>query len=395
MPFKVIVAMVCAATLMSCRPSGSAKLHAEPQADTAQTAPQGDVFMRRDGKLFGLPVIKDVYRPTAIDTIPFPFFDARLSAALREQYRLLDNPRLSRNHRIGGLTVNEKQLREVITRLLEWQYTYPDGIHNQLEAWQIRGEDKRGNVLFTGYFTPIVPVNDKPKTPFLHPIYDRPRNWEGPYPTRREIEAGKKLQGLGLELAYAKDKLDVYFMQIQGSGFIEYPNGRKKYLAYNGTNRHPFRGLEKLIAKNLPDEELAFSPQGMKRFFNNNPHLTDSILHLNPSYTFFTAADKRPEGAGGVPLSGAISIAVDPRYIPLGSCLLAAVPVYDPVSKTVRHQYRILVAQDTGGRIRGAGHIDYYTGIGAAAGKQAGQLRHYGRLWLLLPKNIVRPPFVN
>ncbi len=379
--------------LPACRPVEGKKLHLEPDTDTLYSAPPKQVFMRRDGKLFGTPAFPDVYRKTTLDTIPFPFIGGKTVTALRRQLLAMDQTSALRNRRIGELSVSGDQLRKAIEILLQWQHSYPSGIFNQLEAWQIRGEDKRGNVLFTGYYTPVVPVKDKPDATFSHPIYQRPRNWEGPYPTRREIETDKVLAGLGLELAYAKDPLDIYFMQLQGSGFVEYANGRKKYLAYDGTNRHPFRGIESLIRNHPEGTDAILSTQGMRSFFQENLHLRDSLLHRNPSYTFFSASDKAPEGAAGVPLTGLASIAVDPRYIPYGACLLAAFPEYDPSSKTVAHRYILVLAQDTGGAIRGPGHVDFYTGIGVAAGKRAGRIRHYGRLWLLLPKEIVRPPF--
>ncbi len=380
--------------LPACRPAEGRKLHAEPRADTMQMVSEGKVFMRRDGKLFGLPPIADIYQPAGIDTVPFPFLSASQVTALQRQLELLEKSGGPKNRRIGNLTVDEGQLRESIRILLQWQHTFPQGLHHYLEAWQIRGEDKRGNVLFTGYYTPVIPVRKERSPSFEYPVYDRPRNWQGPYPTRREIEAGNAFKGMGLELAFARDPLDIYFMQLQGSGFVEYPDGKRKYFAYNGTNRHPFRSVESLIRKHALGENALLSPNGMKAFFKKNPHLVDSLMHRNPSYTFFSPSNRAPEGSGGVPLSGMISVAADPRYIPPGSCLLAALPEYDPVSRSVRHRYALLLAQDKGGAIRGPGRVDFYTGIGADAGKKASQIRHYGRLWLLLPRKMTLPPFL-
>ncbi len=350
--------------------------------------------MRRDGKLFGAPLIPDIYAPVSLDSIPTPLIDAATTAALKQQLLLLEQSRLQKNRKIGKLAISEERLRKTIEILLQRQHGYPSDMNHVLEAWQLRGEDKRGNVLFTGYFTPVVPVKEKQQAPYLYPIYDRPRNWSGPYPSRRQIEAEHALAGKGLELAYAKDPVDIYFMQIQGSGFVEYPSGKRKYLAYNGTNKHPFRSIEAIIRNHPDGEDAILSPQGMRKFFNSNPHLKDSLLHRNPSYTFFSASDKAPEGAGGVPLTGFRSIAVDTRYIPLGACLLAALPDYQAASQTVKHRYVLLVAQDTGGGIRGPGHIDLYTGTGDDAGNRASRIRHYGRLWLLLPANTSKPPYI-
>ncbi len=385
------------ALLAGCRPAEGRQLHGQNPTDTLTSIePTGAYFMRKDGKLLGAPIIPDIYQPSAVlDTIALPLIDAQLTQALMHQLTLIEQVRSPKYRRIGQLNIQREQLRQTVEILLQWQHVFPYGIHHRLEAWQIRGEDRRGNVLFTGYFTPVVPVSSKPEAPFLYPIYDRPRQWEGPLPTRAAIEHGQAFEGLGLEIAYAADPLDIYFMQLQGSGFIEYPNRKRKYLAYNGTNRHPFRSIESFIRNHPLGEDAVMTPQGMKRFFSQHPHLRDSLLHQNPSYTFFMATDKQPEGAGGVPLTQTISVAVDARYIPLGACLVAIRPEYDTKSRKLRHRYAILLAQDTGGAIQGPGHLDFYTGIGTQAGKTASQLRHYGRVWLLLPRQAPPPANIN
>ncbi len=379
------------------RPAEGEQLHGQPQTDILTGIEStGTYFMRKDGKLLGAPVIPDIYQPSAVlDTIALPLIDAQLTQALMYQLELLEQARGPKYRRIGQLSVQREQLRQTVEILLQWQHVFPYGIHRRLEAWQIRGDDRRGNVLFTGYYTPITPVTNKPEAPFLYPIYDRPRQWEGALPTRAAIEHGRAFEGLGLEIAYAADPLDIYFMQLQGSGFIEYPNHKRKYLAYNGTNRHPFRSIERFIRNHPLGEDAVMTPQGMKRFFNQNPHLRDSLLHENPSYTFFMATDKQPEGAGGVPLTEAVSVAVDTRYIPLGACLVALRPEYDARKRKLQHRYVILLAQDIGGAIQGPGRLDFYTGIGAQAGKTAAQLRHYGRVWLLLPRQVPSSAEIN
>ena len=115
--------------------------------------------------------------------------------------------------------------------------------------------------------------------------------------------------------------------------------------------------------------------------------MIDSVLFANPSYVFFEPAQSRPKGAGLVPLTSMHSIAVDTRYIPLGSVLLATVPVINKRNQVIRHEYKLLVAQDVGGAIKGPGHVDLYTGIGTAARRKASALHHYGKLWLLLPNS--------
>ncbi len=341
---------------------------------------------RRNGKIRNASIFEDLYQRTPLDTVDFPIITTKLVEALERQQRLLDQSRQRKVQRIGDLVVTPDQLEKTIRILKQWQQTKPFFIHQYLDAYQIWGEDRRGNVKFTGYFTPIVEVKKKPDADFRYPIYSRPLDWEGPFPRRRDIEQGNALKDRGLELAYARDKVDIYYMQLQGSGFVEYPDGRQEYFAYNGTNRHPYRSIEKFMMAQEDLDISTFSIESIKRFLSANPHLTDSVLFHNPSYTFFTPRKTQPRGAGGVPLMGDFSIAVDKRYIPLGSCLLAAFPVYDRKTRQLRHEYRIFLAQDVGGAIRGPGHVDVYMGVGKTAQRKASYLKHYGRLWLLLPK---------
>ena len=118
----------------------------------------------------------------------------------------------------------------------------------------------------------------------------------------------------------------------------------------------------------------------------HNFELEKEILFTNPSYVFFDRKRAIPHGAGHVPLTADYSIAVDPKYIPLGSTLLAAIPSVDAKGDFSHHEFRIVVAQDIGGAIRGSGHVDVYCGVGIAAQKKAMAFHQYGSLWLLLPK---------
>ena len=343
---------------------------------------------RRDGKLASLPRMTEVYQPVGLDTFNLPVIDGQFVEALENNLDLLRLQPRKKNQQVGSLRITYEELEETIRTLIAWQHTKPFGLNEQLEAHQIWGADQRSNVRFTGYYTPVIQVRKEPKGPYQYPLYDRPLEWEGDLPTRREIEGKNVLKGMGLELAYAADKVDIYYMQVQGSGFVEYSNGQLDLFAYNGTNRYPYRSIEKYISDREDITPNNLSISGIRRYFKQNPTLRDTILFQNPSYTFFTRKrSSQPTGAGIVPLTSGYSIAVDRRYIPLGSCLLAAFPVYDRKKhRVVRHEYRFLVAQDVGGAIKGAGHVDLYVGVGSEAARIAGRINYFGRLWLLLPK---------
>lgn len=341
----------------------------------------------RNGKFADQVAFRNIYRPGKLDTLPLPIIDEQTLQVLHQQKRLLETIKPRKSYRIGNLSFNTDQLEETVEILQSRQHTLPFDLSKVLDAHQIWGRDRRGHVLFTGYFTPIIPVAEKQSSDYPYPIYDRPSNWLGSMPTRADIERDGALDSLDLVIAYAKNKVDIYYMQLQGSGFVEYPDGRRVLLSYNGTNRHPYRSIEKYLLARKEWEVNSVSITGVKNFLRRNPELQDSVLFQNPSYTFFKARFRSPQGAGNVPLTANFSVAVDKRYIPLGSCLLAAVPIYDPkLNRVTGHEFQFVFAQDTGGSIKGPGHIDFYFGTGPEARKAAMNMRSYGRLWLLLPK---------
>lgn len=365
--------------------SGALPIPTTVERDSALLS--SNAYLLRNGKVAGRPKMNQVYEPYSLDSLNIPYINNELLKALQQNEQLLKLTQGRRNYRLGNLRVNYGQLQQTVDILKSWQFTKPLGLSQYLDAYQIWGNDRFGNVRFTGYFTPVVKVSRTKTEQFRYPIYSRPLDWEGALPTRAQIESERLLAGKGLEMAYAADKVDIYYMQLQGSGYVEYPDGSRELFAYNGTNRRSYRSIEKYLMRRKDLKVPRLSIAGIKAFLRNKPALTDTVLFQNPSYTFFVRRRSAPSGAGNVPLTADYSIAVDRRYIPLGSCLLAAFPVFDhKKQRVVRHEYRILVAQDVGGAIRGAGHIDFYTGIGQSAARQAGGLNSYGQLWLLLPK---------
>lgn len=344
---------------------------------------------KQTGKISNAPVLKDLYTKQEPFPIAFPKVDATFSIALQDHLKLLKRRKQAQQQQIGNLSIELSQLKKTIETFVFAHLNPPKFLLDSLDAYQIHGKDKKGNVYFTGYFTPVIEVAAQPSARYSYPIYTRPdkKLWSGPLPSRVAIDGQGVLEGRGLELAYARRLVDIYFMQLQGSGIIEYPNGQQEYLSFTSTNGHSYRSIEKYIINNEDISLSDVSMNGIKRFVKQNPELEKPILFTNPSYVFFDRKRERPHGAGHVPLTTDYSIAVDSKYIPLGSCLLAAVPVVNTKGEFSHHEYKILLAQDTGGAIRGSGHIDVYCGIGKKAEQKAMSFHHYGRLWLLLPKD--------
>ena len=383
---KLQLAVLCLLliALSGCEPQPpSGQLPVDSPSATAEIP---KLKIGRLGKVMEASKQEDIYAPTPIQSISFPIIDGNTVEALEQNQKLLELARSRSNYQIGGLRIRHEELKEVTNMLAAWQHAQPFGMEQYLEAHQIWGRDQKGNVQFTGYFTPVIKVSKTKEGAFQYPIYSRPIDWEGPLPTRAQIEGEGVLDSMNLVLAYANNKVDLYYMQVQGSGYVEYPDGSKELFSYNGSNRHPYLSIEKYIMER-PDLEIPnLSIRGIRKYLLNHPELTDTILFQNPSYTFFITQQTEPSGAGNVPLTAGHSIAVDRRYIPLGSCLIAAFPIFDnKLQRVVDHEYRLLVAQDVGGAIRGPGHVDFYTGIGDEAARAASNLKAFGKLWLLLP----------
>ncbi|NNE29515.1 MAG: murein transglycosylase A [Saprospiraceae bacterium] len=313
--------------------------------------------------------------------------------AFRGTKKILSRNQETRNYKVGDLHFESGDLDRVVS-ILEGAIDRPDFDPNEsLQAYQISGKDNRGQVYYTGYFAPVIAVSDKKEGVFQYPLYRFPSNWIGKMPTREEIDGKQQmLEGLDLEIAYARNPLDIYFMQVQGSGYIEFPDGRQELLSYEGENDRRYRSIGKyMLEKNYTTPDRV-SINSIKKFFKRNPDMVEEILFANPSYVFFKPGRKDVKGAGQVPLTKLHSIAVDPRYIPLGSVLLSKVPIANKKGEFTHHEYRLLHAHDTGGAIKGPGRIDIYSGVGYQGKSLASDTHHFGELWLLLPKFLGNRP---
>lgn len=358
----------------------------QPKVDILTLPTEDYSPIARNGKLQHAAKLDNVFSMTPWEEIGFPVITEELAISLQHQLHVLEESGFKDGEKASSLGMTYSELKAVIELLIQRANTQPNDLHQYLDAWQTWGDDHKGNVYFTGYFTPALKVKKKSDAKFKYPIYAFPKDWEGQLPSRREIDLEGALSGRGLELAYASNPVDVYVIQLQGSGTVEFlDTGERMLLRYAGENGHRYRNIQHFF-KNRDDISISnISMDGIRRFLTKNPQMTDSVIFYNPSYTFFTPKKGLVKGAGEVPLMEDISIAADPRYFPLGSVVLAAVPVYQN-GKITHHQYRILLPQDVGGAIKGAGHVDVYCGNGDIGRKKAAALHHYGRMWVLLPK---------
>lgn len=279
------------------------------------------------------------------------------------------------------------------------------------DPWRATNPDGSFEGLVTGYYEPVIRGSRRPSEHYRWPIHGVPAdmltidlgdvypdlkhlrlrgrvvgNKVVPYWTRAEIDT----MGDGVPAAtllWAADAIDLFFLQVQGSGQVALPDGSRVRIGYADQNGHPYTSIGRWLVDQgeLPLERA--SMQGIKDWARNNPARLAELLNTNPSYVFFRElppSGDGPIGALGVPLTAERSIAVDRRFIPLGApvFLSTTFPLSDEPMR------RLVFAQDTGGAIKGQVRADFFWGFGEQAGTQAGRMRQQGRLWVLLPKGV-------
>ncbi len=242
-----------------------------------------------------------------------------------------------------------------------------------------------GKALFTGYFEPELEGSRVRTARFRYPIYKMPPEARGAkqWLTRRQILSGGVMENRGLEIAWVDDPVDLFFLQIQGSGRIRLTNGRTIRVGYGGANGRPYRSIGvEMVRRGLYNVHQV-SAQVIRNWVKRNPTEGKELLLQNPSYVFFreirgSDPGDGPRGAMNRPITPLRSLAVDPSYVPLGAPVWLEKDGEGPMR-------RLMVAQDTGSAIKGAQRADIYFGTGDVAGAAAGRLRDPGRMLVLMP----------
>jgi membrane-bound lytic murein transglycosylase A len=214
-----------------------------------------------------------------------------------------------------------------------------------------------------------------------------------PYWPRADIEAGRAPLGDKV-LVFVDDPVEAFFLQIQGSGRVQLAEGGVLRVGYADQNGRPFRSIAGVLIERGELSPDGASMQAIKQWARQHPDALPALLDENPSYVFFreltpdpSAAVDGPIGALGVPLAAGRAIAVDPRSIPLGAPVFLATTW--PLSN--RPLQRLVLAQDTGGAIRGPLRVDFFWGFGEDAAHEAGRMKQAGQIWLLWPKGAPPP----
>lgn len=279
-----------------------------------------------------------------------------------------------------------------------------DFLQREFTPYKIRVNKEKDKGLLTGYYEPLLRGCLKKRYPYIYPIYETPddlivvdlssiypklKNYRlrgkvvgnklVPYYTRKETFSKHMKSDV---ICYTDSKIDLFFLEVQGSGRVKLGNGETIYIGYDNQNGHRYKSIGKYLVQKKEIDLDEVSLQSIREWLNKHPKRIDEVLNHNKSVVFFKEREQPATGSLGLPLTSKRSIAVDRRYIPLGSMLYIDAKVDNKKFNS------IVFAQDTGGAIKGPVRADLFLGYGKKAMNIAGELKSPLKLWILLPKNM-------
>lgn len=300
-------------------------------------------------------------------------------------------------HTWADVAATLEHLKELLPRLK----TEPQILSRDFDWYEVRPRP-----LMTGYFEPELEASLTPNPEFPAPIYGLPADlrstdlgrfhprWTGqtliyrqtdegiePYFSRQDIDTHGALKAT--PIAWVRDPVDVYFLQVQGSGRLRLPDGSLVHVLYAGKNGREYVSLGRVLLERALLSRPHVSMQSIRAFLRVHPEQQEELLNQNPSYVFFRLADNGPFGAMGRTLTPGVSMATDSAFLPLGALL--AVDANLPTPGGQRQTRFLGLAQDRGGAITGS-RLDLFCGAGADAEFLAGHLQDRSRVFLLLKK---------
>ncbi len=343
-----------------------------------------------------------------------------LAPAVEESLNYMSNLPPGTEFHFGQDVYTAAELAESMSSLHDFLLKRPSPaemrqyVKANFKAYDAREKGSEWNVLCTGYYTPELMVSADQDEVFRYPVYALPddiitadlklfrKMYAGervvgmvsgksfvPYYSRKEIDELGALSGRGLEIAWCASAPDVFFMQVQGSGILVFPDGTKVHANYAGANGREYRSIGRLLIEQgkagWKDMSLAF----LKDYMRAHPEEARAIMDYNESYVFFSVDDKGPYGALGVPVTPGRSIATDGRFFPPGvlAYLETKTPVFTGHLGLAGWETfsRFMLNQDKGGAIKGPGRVDIYFGSGEPAQVKAGYMNWPGSLYFLAP----------
>lgn len=305
----------------------------------------------------------------------------------------------------SGLGITHAQVVSSLTDLQRLLGTASDeelanAIRARYRAFTSVGWDGSGEVLFSGYYTPILAANWIKDGPYQYPVYKRPAaliggsvhsqaSWKGsdggvmPCPSYSDLESSGKL--VGQELVWFTEPFDAYNVRVQGSAKVRLPDGKVADIGYAGTTGHEYVSIGKQMVADGKIPAAKLSAQSMRAWFATHPEDLPRYAAQNPRGVFFTITSGGPFGWNGQPVTADVTVATNKHIFPPAAPMLVQTTVVgaDGVAKSY---CSLRLDQDTGGAMRAPGRADLYMGVGDEAGGRAGGQWHEGRMWYLILK---------
>ncbi len=377
-----------------------------PKVKPPVTAPQAMVKIRPNAF------------PDFWDDMPF----GSLETAMEQSLDYLQRLKPSTPFRFGPDTYTASHLKKSIhvfqglIRQTPSARSLKQAIKNSFWVYRSVGSDGRGRILFTGYYEPLLRGSLLQSPDYAYPLYKKPDDWVYvdlglfnpkyagkriigrrvdqtlvPYFSREDIDTNGILRQNGGELLWVSDRLDLFFLHIQGSGRIMLEDGTLLQVSYDCANGRPYRSIGRLLIDEGSIGKEEMSMQRLRAYMSEHPEQIDRIFNHNESYVFFRFVDQGPVGAIEVPLTSGRAIATDLRLFPEGALafIQSEKPLVgeDGAIESWESFGRFVLNQDTGGAIRGPGRVDLFWGSGPYAGIAAGHMKHEGTLYFLVLKD--------
>ena len=408
MRLRTVAALVAACALGACsavrvvppspdHPAAVKKPAAKTETPAAKPTPATPVAAAPAASVATGPNARQAGLVAAPD-FETPLYNAATATRALKAFRLTC-PSLIKRNDASGLT-RPSDWVAACTAAKGWADDDAQAFFNsQFEAVQV-GD---GKAHATGYFEPEILGSRTQQAGYAVPVYKRPQelvqidlgqfsdalkgksirgkvsgNSFVPFDDRTKIETGS-LAGRGLEIAWAADPVEFFFLQVQGSGRLKLPDGSVMRIGYDGQNGRDYTGIGKLMKDRGLLGPGQTSMQGIMNWLRANPEQGTAIMRENKSWVFFKElTGAGPLGALGYPVTGRVSVAADPAFIPLGAPVI--------LSMDRAEANGLWIAQDTGGAIKGANRVDTFWGAGDEARAIAGGMSARGVAFLLLPK---------
>ncbi|WP_241761483.1 murein transglycosylase A [Sulfurimonas gotlandica] len=275
-------------------------------------------------------------------------------------------------------------------------------LENEFNVYKIASSDATDEGLLTGYYEPSLRGSLVKKEPFIYPIYNEPNDLisvdlSSIYPDLKDYRLRGRIEGKKLVpyltraqmkegiidaevICYTDSKVDLFFLEVQGSGRVNLENGASIFIGFSNQNGHKYSSIGKYLINigEIPQEDISL--QSIRAWFKLHPHRVDEVLHHNESVVYFKEKKHAASGSLGVILTPERSVAVDRNFIPLGSMLFLDAKI------NKKNVSRVVMAEDTGGAIKGAIRADMFFGSSEEAQINAGELKSPLKLWIFLPK---------